>query len=203
MMAPAPQPGQAIAAGGGDLPGQGAGYPDEQAVGVAQAPSLEEQFEALYATFFPRIVGYLTRLLGDQEQAEDAAQETFLKAWRHLGTLRPNSRISSWIYRVARNTALDLLRHRALIAWQSLQGVDAEDGDQDYDWVEVALLLQRAFDLLPPQHKRTLATWKGERPLAQMASILQTTEVAAKGRLSRARRAWRQSYATLAPQDQW
>lgn len=201
MMASSPQMDQPIP-GGGEPTGHVAGAAAEQAAGVARESSLEEQFEALYTTYYARILGYLCRLLGDQEQAEDAAQETFLRAWRHLGGLRPNSRVSSWLYRIARNHALDLLRRRALIAWQSLQGLDAEDDDNAYDEVEAALLLQRAFDLLPPQHRRVLATWQGERPLAQMAAILQTTEGTAKNRLSRARQAWRHSYAALLPEGQ-
>jgi RNA polymerase sigma factor (sigma-70 family) len=200
MMASSPRPGQTIP-GRGEQPGQRAGAAHEQAAGES---SLEEQFESLYTTYYPRILGYLCRLLGDREQAEDAAQETFLRAWRRFGRLRPNSRVSSWLYRIARNHAFDLLRRRALIAWQSLQDLDAEDDGQvrEYDQVEVALLLQKAFDLLPPQHKQVLALWNGERSPDQMAAILQTTAGTARNRLSRARAAWRQSYAALAPEGQ-
>lgn len=202
-MVPLTQPGQPSPERG-EPPGHVVGTPDEQATGVVQATALGQQFEVLYSTYYARIRAYLFHLLGDREQAEDAAQETFLKAWRHLGGLRPNSRVSSWLYRIARNTALDVLRRRALITWQSLQGLDEEDNEQEqaYSLHEVALLLQRAFDLLPPRHKRVLALWKGERPVAQMAAILETTEVAAKGRLSRARNAWRHCYAALSPDSQ-
>ena len=178
--------------------------PDEQVSGVVQEPSLEEQFEALYATYYTPIQRYLYYLLRDPQQAEDAAQETFLRAWRHLGDLTPNGHTSSWLFRIARNHALDLLRHRALIGWQSLQDVDGEDHGQGqaYRKVEVALLLQQAFDLLPPQHRSVLALWAGERPVAQMAAILETTAGTARNRLSRARRAWRHTYATLSADNQ-
>src|SRR5260221_6780791 len=133
MMAPIPHLDQHPGRGG--PPGCVEGAANEQ------EPSLEAQFETLYATYHPRILEYLCRLLGDREQAEDAAQETFLRAWRSRAGLRPNSHISSWLYRVARNHAFDLLRHRALIAWQSLQGVDGEAAGQA-DHALVALLLQ-------------------------------------------------------------
>jgi len=203
MMVSSPQPGQTNP-GRGEPTGHEAGAADGQGAEGVQEFSLEEQFEALYAMYYTRILGYLCSLLGDREQAEDAAQETFLRAWRHLGGLRPDSRVSAWLYRIARNHAFDLLRRRALIAWQSIQGLDAEDDvqEQAFDQVEVALLLQRAFDLLPSQHKQVLSTWQGERPLAQMAAILQTTEGTAKNRLSRARQAWRHSYADLLPEGQ-
>jgi RNA polymerase sigma factor (sigma-70 family) len=200
MMASSPRPGQTVP-GRGEQPGHRAG---EACARVAGESSLEEQFEALYTTYYPRILGYLCRLLGDREQAEDAAQETFLRAWRRLGALRPNSRVSSWLYRIARNHAFDLLRRRALIAWQSLQDLDAEDDGQvrEYAQVEVELLLQKAFDLLPLHHKQVLALWNGGCPPEQMAAILQTTAGTARNRLSRARAAWRESYAALSPEGQ-
>src|ERR1700730_1891359 len=102
MMASFPQLDQPIP-GGGEPTGHLAGAAAEQAAGVARESSLEEQFENLYTIYYARILGYLCRLLGDQEQAEDAAQETFLRAWRHLGGLRPHSRVSFWLYRIAKN----------------------------------------------------------------------------------------------------
>lgn len=197
-----PQPGSVIAERGEPTVSAARAAPG-QPVSAVPAPALEEQFETIYATFYPRILRYLVRLLQDQELAQDAAQDTFLKAWRHLDSLKPNSRISSWLYTIARRTALDLLRHRALIGWQSLQGMEVADDAQarDFDEVEVAALLQRAFDLLPPQHKRLLAIWQGERPLDQVAAILQTTAGTAGNRLSRARQAWRRSYAARASED--
>ena len=66
-------------------------------------------FEALYATFFPRIVRYLTRLVGP-DGAEDLAQEVFIKISRSLGEFRGESSLSTWVYRIATNAALDQLR---------------------------------------------------------------------------------------------
>lgn len=203
MMVSSPQPGQTNP-GRGEPTGHEAGAADEQGAEGAQESSLEEQFEALYTTYYPRIFGYLCRLLGDREQAEDAAQDTFLRAWRYLGKLRPNSRVTSWLFRIARNRAYDLLRRRTLVTWLSLQDFDVEDASQEQEFAsaEETLLLQRAFDLLPSRHKRTLSAWQGVRSTAQLAALLQTSEGAAKERLSRARQAWRNSYAALTPDGQ-
>jgi RNA polymerase sigma-70 factor (ECF subfamily) len=68
-----------------------------------------EDFSAIYRNYYPKIVGYLRRLVGELE-AEDAAQETFVKVSRALDTFRGESSLSTWIYRIATNTAMDHLR---------------------------------------------------------------------------------------------
>jgi RNA polymerase sigma-70 factor (ECF subfamily) len=51
-------------------------------------------------------------MLGDSAQAEDASQETFVKIWKGLPKFRGESSISTWIFSIARNTCLDLLKKR-------------------------------------------------------------------------------------------
>ncbi len=66
-------------------------------------------FQKIHAEFRPKIVRYLTRLVGAQE-AEDLTQEVFVKISQALHTFRGESQLSTWIYRIATNTALDRLR---------------------------------------------------------------------------------------------
>ena len=70
-----------------------------------EAPDFKEVFEE----FQPKIVNYLSRLLENQN-AEDIAQEVFAKVSRGLETFKGQSKLSTWIYRVATNTAIDKLR---------------------------------------------------------------------------------------------
>ena len=53
---------------------------------------------------------YAYRMLGGFQDAEDALQETRLKAWRHLSSYEPNATFRAWVYRIATNTCLDMLR---------------------------------------------------------------------------------------------
>jgi RNA polymerase sigma-70 factor, ECF subfamily len=69
----------------------------------------ELEFEKIYAAFQPKIFRYLTRLAGE-DVAEDLTQETFVKVSRSLGDFRGESMLSTWLYRIATNTALDKLR---------------------------------------------------------------------------------------------
>lgn len=70
-------------------------------------PSL--QFEEIYTTYRPKILRYLTRLVGEAE-AEDVTQQALLKVSDGLPQFRGDSNLSTWIYRIATNTALDALR---------------------------------------------------------------------------------------------
>ena len=63
----------------------------------------------IYEEFQPKIVHYLSRLLGNQD-AEDIAQEVFAKVSRGLESFKGQSKLSTWIYRIATNTAIDKLR---------------------------------------------------------------------------------------------
>jgi RNA polymerase sigma-70 factor, ECF subfamily len=56
---------------------------------------------------------FLSHLLGDPHSAEDATQETFLRVHRHLTGFEARSKFSTWLFRIARNTGLDMARQRA------------------------------------------------------------------------------------------
>jgi RNA polymerase sigma-70 factor (ECF subfamily) len=73
----------------------------------------ELEFNAVYSEFRPKIVRYLTRLAGNNE-AEDLAQEVFVKVSRGLQDFRGESGLATWIYRIATNAALDRLRSASL-----------------------------------------------------------------------------------------
>lgn len=55
---------------------------------------------------------YATGILGDRHEAEDAAQETFLRAFRRLGAFRGDASLQTWLLRICRNHCLDRLRAR-------------------------------------------------------------------------------------------
>jgi RNA polymerase sigma-70 factor (ECF subfamily) len=67
------------------------------------------EFEKIYADFKPKIHRYLIRMVGELE-AEDLTQEVFVKLSQALNTFRGEAKLSTWIYRIATNAALDRLR---------------------------------------------------------------------------------------------
>jgi len=69
----------------------------------------ELEFQKIYDIFQPKILRYLTHFIGESD-AEDLTQETFVKVHQALENFRDESQLSTWIYRIATNTALDRLR---------------------------------------------------------------------------------------------
>jgi RNA polymerase sigma-70 factor (ECF subfamily) len=64
---------------------------------------------------------FLVRMVGDVHAAEDLTQETFLKAWRHLGRFDRTKSFKTWIFSIARNAAIDHLRKKDPIAFSRLE----------------------------------------------------------------------------------
>jgi RNA polymerase sigma-70 factor (ECF subfamily) len=71
-----------------------------------------EDFQSILAQYQDKVYRFALGMLGDPAQAEDAAQETFVKIWRGLPKFRGESSISTWIFSIARNTCLHALKSR-------------------------------------------------------------------------------------------
>jgi RNA polymerase sigma-70 factor (ECF subfamily) len=186
---------------------------------AAAAPALPpvdvSQFDAIFERFQTPISNFLYRLVGNREQALDLAQDVFVKVYRALagGTTIQAAALSSWIYRIATNTATDALRRRRLIAWLSLSlfnddrgigaGMPSSDGDEGpmapglgtaYDGARFEQhvadreAVQHVLAQLPPKYAQCLMLYEYEGfSCAEIADILGVTPSAVKMRLMRAR----------------
>lgn len=104
--------------------------PDEHLVSLSKNGSLDA-FNSLVERYQSLVFSLCYRLLGDRAAAEDAAQETFLSAYRALAQFRGGS-FRSWLLRIATNEARDELRRRGRrIAPRSLS--DSDDDHEPYD----------------------------------------------------------------------
>ena len=84
----------------------------------------------LYDRYQRKMLNYLYRITGNQEVAEDMVQETFVRVVRHLHSYRPTGSVGGWIYRIARNLALNELRYRRTADQVSLdEPLPNEDGE--------------------------------------------------------------------------
>lgn len=93
---------------------------------VAQARNGRNQaFDFLMRQHSPMVVRYLTRLLGNVEDAHDAAQETFVALHRNLHRFDPNRPFVAWLFHIASNKGRDALRKRTAMQW--LGGDDSMD----------------------------------------------------------------------------
>ena len=146
------------------------------------------------------VLGLCRAMLGDPALAEDAAQESFLNAYRSLGDFRGGAAFSTWLYRIATNRCLDHIRRRARRAEESLDaliesaGPDIERmldaGQPARDPVEDADLAARVLARLSPDY-RLILTLREVQGLSydELADALECSLDAVKARLRRARAA--------------
>jgi RNA polymerase sigma-70 factor (ECF subfamily) len=88
--------------------------PDEGALLAAARRGDTRAFESLYRALAPSVYGFCLRLARDSAEAQDCLQETFVRAWQRLGDFRGDSRIGTWLHRIALNELLGRRRHRAV-----------------------------------------------------------------------------------------
>jgi len=93
----------------------------------------EPDFQTVYDAFQPRIHRYLMRLVGEGE-AEDLTQEVFAKVAQALENFRGESKLSTWLYRIATNAALDRLRSPA---FRRNAQIDFTDDSIETDEIEI------------------------------------------------------------------
>jgi RNA polymerase sigma-70 factor (ECF subfamily) len=95
---------------------------------VTQAQRGERNaFNELVRIHAQGVMNVVYRMCGDAQVAEDAAQETFIQAWQHLASYRPQTSLRSWLYRIAVNAATDMLRKEKRILPNALEDLHLQD----------------------------------------------------------------------------
>ncbi len=116
-------------------------------------------FEALVAGHAPYVYNLALRTLGDPHEAEDLAQEAFLRAWRGLPGFRADARFSTWLYRIVTNLCYNRLPglRAALAALDVDAGQELPDEHQQVDRGltsdELAVRIHAAIDALPDGYR--------------------------------------------------
>ncbi len=160
------------------------------------------EFARFVETYSPFIYRLGMKMLNNPQDAEDILQETFIKAYRHLDNFDGRSRISTWLYRIATNEALMLLRKKRPDAISVNEPWDSESEEQEplqiVDWCclpegelmseEARNYLDTAVDNLPAGLRVVFLLREIEGlSTRETADVLDLSEAAVKTRLSRAR----------------
>ena len=77
------------------------------------------------------VMNVVYRMCGNMQVAEDAAQETFIQAWLRLPSYRSRSSFRNWLYRIAVNTAIDMLRKEKRILPDAVEDMSLSDSQPD------------------------------------------------------------------------
>ena len=169
-----------------------------------------EAFAALVRRHERRVFGLLLRMLGSREEAEDAAQDTFLNLHRHGHRFRREARFSTFVYRVAVNAALNRRRslgrrraHMEQLSGRQAAGDDLPIGPRGPEdsaaGGEIQARVQRALSELPPNLRAPLVLYDIEGlAYGEIAESLGIAEGTVKSRIHRARHALRERLADLA-----
>jgi RNA polymerase sigma-70 factor (ECF subfamily) len=81
-----------------------------------------------------RLINYLNRFLGNVQESEELSQEVFLRVYRALDRYNPRYRFSTWLFRVARNAAIDLIRKRRLkLVPMQRVGTDGQAQEREFE----------------------------------------------------------------------
>ncbi|RWE27841.1 MAG: RNA polymerase sigma factor [Mesorhizobium sp.] len=162
--------------------------PDEELVRRVGAGE-PEAVRILVARKLPRILSLAARMLGDAAEAEDVAQETFMRIWRHAsGWRRGNARFDSWIHRVALNLCYDRLRRRR--EWVSDEMPDIVDPAPLPDACEQPHRVEQALHAIAPrQREAIILVYYQEMSNIEAAATLEISVDALESLLSRGRRA--------------
>lgn len=182
--------------------------PDTELVLACQKTNptgLEGPFRELYERFKDRVYNVCYRIAGNPSDALDASQETFGIIFRRLGEFRFQSRFSSWVYRIAVNSSIDLRRRARTRRIASLDAIQdtAEDSarfdlaDDKVDMPsasvsrkELEVEVQRALDRLSPKLRAIIVLrYMQSLSYEEVAEALDISLGTVKSRLSRAHEA--------------
>ena len=180
---------------------------DRSDVVAAASGGEESAFASLTERHRRELHVHCYRMLASFDEAEDAVQETFLRAWRNRETFEGDALVRAWLYRIATNVCLDMIRRRsrrisemhsfAEVPWLTpypdrlLDEIAPSEAQPDAtvvarETIELAFLA--AMQVLPPRQRaalilRDVMGW----PASETASLLETSVAAANSALQRAR----------------
>jgi RNA polymerase sigma-70 factor, ECF subfamily len=179
----------------------------------------EASFELLLHRYRTPLVNFLYRMVRNREQAEDLAQEVFLRVYRAREDYVPSAKFTTWLFRIATNLALNSVRdtryHKLEVSIDA-PITDAEDGDErtldipekhpniEQHLVEDARrkMIRHAIDKLPEKQRAAVLLHKyQELDYAEIAKILACSESALKSLLFRAYESLRVELAPLVAQQ--
>ena len=158
-----------------------------------------EAFQALIEMHQSRVVGTVAKMLGDDVDSEDIAQQVFIRVWRSAGRYQPTAKFTTWLFKITRNLVFNELRRRKRHPVTPLQLEEEEHFFQPADCggmaPDASLLdselndaIQLAIDALPETQRMAIILRRYEEmPYDEIGEVLGLSVPAVKSVLFRAR----------------
>lgn len=174
--------------------------PEEDRELVRRARSgRREAFEELVRRHHLAVLRLCVSLLRDRDKGEDAAQETFLKAYKSLDRFQGDAAFSTWLYRIATNHCLDVLRKESRRRTESWEELYEKEGEALHrllaspaasDPLEAADLGERVLAQLPEDYRLVLTLREAQGlSYQEISEVMSCSLDSVKARLRRAREA--------------
>jgi len=158
---------------------------DREILALYRDGRCEEAFTQIVNTYSERLYWHVRTVVGTHADADDLMQDIFVKIWNTLPSFRGESRLFTWIWRIATNEALNHVRHEALRRMPSIDALEApEDAFPAAEGVDgelAATLLAAAVDSLPPRQRAVFSMrYFDDMSYEDMARVLHLTVGALK-----------------------
>lgn len=146
----------------------------------------DKAFAELVDNYKERLYWHIRYILKNHEDTDDVLQNVFIKVYKNIKKFNGDSRLYSWMYRIARNESLTFLKKRSKLlklSSEELQNyiVDNLESDVYFEGDEIQLKLQKAISSLPDKQREVFQLrYFEEMKYQKMAELLQTSESALK-----------------------
>ncbi len=148
--------------------------------------SSNHAFSLIVKKYQRRLYYHIRKIVIDHDDTDDALQNTFVKAWKGLPNFKEEAQLFTWLYRIATNEALGLLRKKKRDNLVSIHPIEYElskslESDHYFKGDEIQMKLQQAILTLPEKQRLVFnMRYYDEMPYEQMSEVLETSVGALK-----------------------
>lgn len=183
----------------------------DESVWIARAKAGDQEaFEAIFQLYERQIYGFIYRMMGNAEDANDLTQDCFIRAYKALSQTNDELNISAWLHRIASNACLDVLRRRQRIRWlpwethkheHLLHGRPLDEPESNALRSETQITVQHVISQMSPRNRMALILREYEgMSCEEIGEILGLSRSAVKSVLFRGREEFRRIYRAVEDQ---
>ncbi len=161
-------------------------YSDSQIISLCSESKTREQgFRQLMSKYQERLYWHVRRMVKTHEDADDVLQNTFVKVYRNLDKYRSDSKLYTWLYRIATNESLNhfrkIERNKSISLDDESSNIYGLESDNYFDGTEAQIKLASAINTLPEKQKIVFnLRYYDEMPYKDMSEVLSTSVGALK-----------------------